>query len=417
MFVLANQQFLLIGLITISMRFLLKDFTFFKKYSINIVVFFWMLLTFLTAVSEVMRGPGAINNYQIFKNVFFHTLQQTNLYATYPAAYFDMNHYGIVFSLLIAPFALLPDWAGCLLWCMANAIVLYYAIIRLPIAHNKKIFVLAIALIEMLTSIHSTQFNPMVSAFIILPFILVPQKKEWAATFFIAAGILIKIYGIVALVSFLFSDNKMKFTGWFIFWIVLLFCLPMFISSPSFVVQSYTDWYHSIDEKNSQNGSLGIVIAQNISVHGMIQRIFNLPNLSQLWILLPAAVLNLLPLLRFKLLSNRLFQLHYLAVCLLSVVIFSSSAESPTYIIAVTGVAIWYILSNPKSRWNIALLIFAILFTTLSSTDLFPHYIQRNCIAKFALKALPCFVVWIVLIWKLMFQNFNDNTPVENIQV
>jgi hypothetical protein len=399
------------------MRFLLKDFTFFKKYSINIVVFFWMLLTFLTAVSEIMRGPGAINNYQIFKNVFFHTLQQTNLYAAYPAAYFDLNHYGIVFSLLIAPFALLPDWAGCLLWCMANALVLYYTIMRLPIEQNKKIIVLAIALVEMLTSIHSTQFNPMVSAFIILPFILVTQKKEWAATFFIAAGILIKIYGIVALVSFLFADNKMKFIGWFICWMVLLFCLPMIISSPSFVVQSYTDWYHSIDEKNSQNGSLGIVIAQNISVHGMVQRIFNLPNLSQLWVLMLAAVLNLLPLLRFKLLSNRYFQLHYLAICLLSVVIFSSSAESPTYIIAVTGVAIWFILCNRKSHWNIALLIFAILFTTLSSTDLFPHYIQRNFIAKFALKALPCFVVWCVLIWKLLFYKFHETATAEKEQV
>jgi uncharacterized membrane protein YeiB len=257
----------------------------------------------------------------------------------------------------------------------------------------------------------------MVSAFIILPFVLIPQKKEWAATFFIAAGILIKIYGIVALVSFLFSDNKMKFIGWFILWMLLLFCLPMLISSPSFVVQSYTDWYHSIAEKNSQNESLGIVIAQNISVHGMIQRIFNLPSLSQLWVLAPAAILNLLPLLRLKSLSNRLFQLHYLAICLLSVVIFSSSAESPTYIIAVSGVAIWFILSNRKNRWNITLLIFAILVTTLSSTDLFPHYIQRNLIAKFALKALPCFIVWGVLIWKLLFNNFKEILAEKDKQV
>lgn len=399
------------------MRFLLKDFTFFKKYTINAVAFFWLLLTLLTAVSEIVRGPAAINNYQIFKNVFFHTLQQTNLYAAYPQAYFDLNHYGIVFSLLIAPFALMPDWVGCLLWCMANAVVLYYAIMRLPVDYHKKIMVLAIALVEMLTSIHSTQFNPMVSAFIILPFVLIPQKKEWAATFFIAAGILIKIYGIVALVSFLFSDNKMKFIGWFILWMLLLFCLPMLISSPSFVVQSYTDWYHSIAEKNSQNESLGIVIAQNISVHGMIQRIFNLPSLSQLWVLAPAAILNLLPLLRLKSLSNRLFQLHYLAICLLSVVIFSSSAESPTYIIAVSGVAIWFILSNRKNRWNITLLIFAILVTTLSSTDLFPHYIQRNLIAKFALKALPCFIVWGVLIWKLLFNNFKEILAEKDKQV
>ena len=162
------------------------------------------------------------------------------------------------------------------------------------------------------------------------------------------------------------------------------------------------------------NESVGLVIAQNISVHGMVQRIFNLPALSQLWVLIPAAVFNLLPLLRFKLLSAKLFQLHYLAVCLISVVIFSSSAESPTYIIAVTGVAIWFILCNRKNYWNIALLIFVLIITTLSSTDLFPHYIQRNLIAKFAVKALPCFLVWEVLIWKLLLYNFDVNTATAN---
>jgi len=389
------------------MRLLLKDFTFFKKYTINVVVFFWMLLAFLTAVSEILRGPAAINNYHIFKNVFFNTLQQKNLYTAYPALYFDLNHYGILFSLLITPFALLPDWVGCLLWCMANVVVLYYAIMRLPVKYNQRVWVLVIALVEMLTSIHSTQFNPMVSAFIILPFILAPQKKEWAATFFIAVGLLTKFYGIVALASFLFADNKLKFIGSFIFWMALLFCLPMLISSPSFVLQSYIDWYNSINEKNNQNESLGIVIAQNISVHGMVQRIFNLPNLSQLWILLPAAIINLLPLLRFKAFSARLFQLHYLAVCLLSVVIFSSSAESPTYIIALSGVAIWFTISNRKNHWNIALLIFTIVITSLSSTDLFPQYIKQNFIARYALKALPCFLVWGVLIWKLLLNSFN----------
>jgi hypothetical protein len=57
-------------------------------------------------------------------------------------------------------------------------------------------------------------------------------------------------------------------------------------------------------------------------------------------------------------------------------VIFSSSAESPTYIIAVAGVALWYILQN-KMQWLILfLLIFTILLTSLSLTDFFPQFIK-----------------------------------------
>jgi hypothetical protein len=292
-----------------KLHFLFKEITLFKRYKTNPVTIAWFLLTFVTALSEVARGSKAINNYQIFKYVFFHTSDQVNLYALYPAAYNDSNHYGILFSLLIAPFAAMPDWAGCLLWCLANAAFLFYVVNRLPLDQKSRLTILAIGLIELLTATHNTQFNPMMTAFIIFPFILVKEGKEWQATFFIAAGFLIKLYGIVALVTFLFSSNKLKFIAAFIFWMLVLFCLPMLISSPSFVVQSYSDWYHSLDEKNNLNTSLGMVVGQNISVHGMVQRIFNLPGLSQLWIMVPAALLNLLPLLRFKSYQSTSFQL------------------------------------------------------------------------------------------------------------
>ena len=391
-----------------NLNFLFKEITLFKKYKTNVTSICWFLLAFLTALSEVVRGSKAINNYQIFKNVFYHTTQQVNLYALYPDAHFDSNHYGIVFSILIAPFALLPNWAGCLLWCMANAAFLFYVICRLPLDQRNKLIILAIGLIEMLTATHNTQFNPMMTAFIIFPFILVNEEKEWSATFFIAAGFLIKLYGIVALVTFLFSKNKLKFIGWFIVWLLVLFCLPMIISSPSFVLQSYTNWYHSLDEKNSLNTSLGIVVRQNISVHGMLQRIFNLPGLSQLWVLLPAGLLNLLPLLRFKAYQSRSFRLLYLALCLLSVTIFSSSAESSTYIIAVSGVAIWFVLNDMKNKWVIALLIFTFIFTILSPTDLIPNFIQKQFFVKYSLKALPCFLVWGVIVVQLLTHNFTQ---------
>ena len=388
------------------MNFLYKEFIFFKKYKISTISIGWFLLTLLTALSEIVRGPKGYNNYQIFKQVYFHTLHQTNLYTEYATEYFDTNHYGIFFSILIAPFAILPNWLGCLLWCMANAAILWYAIMQLPIDIKQRYIILAISVIELLTSTHNTQFNPIMAACILLPFVLVQQKKIGAATLLIAIGMFVKIYGIVALVSFLFTDKKMAYIGWMVLWCIVLLCLPMLISSPNFVLQSYSDWYTSLTEKNIKNTSLGIVFGQNISAHGMLQRIFNLPNLSQLWILIPAAILNILPLCRIQQLRSTTFQLYYAALCLITVTIFSSSAESSTYTIAIPGVALWFVLSNMKNKWNISLLIFTFLFTILSPTDAYPNYIQKHFFVQYALKALPCLIIWVNIIVQLLSTNF-----------
>lgn len=379
----------------LSTSFLYKEFPAGRKYKTTGVGLIWFIAAFVTALSEVVRGPLSINNYSIFRGVFFHAIHGKNLYTLYPAEYFDMNHYGILFSLVIAPFAILPYWPGCMLWCMFNAWLLYVAITRLPLPQRSKLIMLAVVLIEMLTATHGTQFNPATTALIILPFILVQQQKEWQAAFFIAAGFLIKIYPIVALVTFLFSPNKLRFACWLICWMALLVMAPMLITSASFVMQSYTDWFHSIADKNIKNVTTSLGLGQNISVHGMIQRIFNLPGLNQLFVLVPAAILNLLPLLRLRQYTSINFRLHYLALCLMAVTIFSSSAESPTFVIAVTGVALWFVLSDSTSRLNRALLAFTFLLTILSPTDIFPGYLKHHVIQPYALKALPCFLVWI----------------------
>lgn len=391
------------------LRFLQRKISPGKSVSWHVIDVLWFGLSLITTVSELLRGVRHANNYQIFKNVFYHTLAQTNLFAAYPDAHFDTNHYGIVFSLFIAPFALMPDWLGCFCWCMANAALLWYAIRLIPVDEAKKTAILAILLVELQTSLHNTQFNPMMAAFILLAFLLTQREKEWAAAFFILAGFYIKIYGIVALSAFFFSRHKPRFIGWCLIWSIGLFCLPMLISSHAFTVNSYTDWLQSIAEKNAQNTSLGIVFGQNISVHGMLQRIFNLPGLSQLWILIPAACIQLLPLFRLRQRQSAEFLLLYAASCLIATTIFSSSAESATYVIAVSGAAIWHVLSPLRAGWRNALLVFLFLFTILSPTDLYPQFLKREFFVAYSLKALPCLLIWGLIAAQLIRHNFAAN--------
>ena len=68
---------------------------------------------------------GKYNNYKIFKYVFPHSIEGLTIYGEYPAEYYDSNQYGILFSALIAPFSVLPDWLGLVLWITANTAFLF----------------------------------------------------------------------------------------------------------------------------------------------------------------------------------------------------------------------------------------------------------------------------------------------------
>ena len=115
-------------------------------------------------------------------------------------------------------------------------------------------------------------------------------------------------------------------------------------------------------------------------------------------------MLTLLPLLKKDCYDDERFKLFYLAQVLIGVVIFSTSAESPTYVIAVTGFAIWYAaFGEGRPVWMKGMLLLLFLLTILSSTDLFPPYIRNVWIKPYALKALPCVLAWLVITFQLLF--------------
>jgi len=391
--------------------FLLKNIKIYK-WQISVPVLLWFTISIVAAIAEISRGASSINNFLIFRGTFWHTIHQQNLFAQYPNEYIDSNHYGPLFSILIAPFAVLPLYIGCFLWCIANIAILFYAVRKLPVSFTAQQIILLIGTLELATSIHNVQFNPMLTGWIILSYTFIKNKQECWATLFIIAGFLIKIYGIAGIVFFLFSENKIKFIAYFIMWFIILFCLPILLSSTHFLIQSYQDWFNSLLEKNSANITIQAQgNMQDISAMGLIRRPFKLSNFKDIYMLAPAAALIALPALRFKQYKHTAYQLTYLAVALISVVVFSTGAESPTYILAVLGVAIWYVLQDTKNKkWVHILLVLVLIITSLSSTDLFPRYLYKVFILPYALKALPCFLVWLIAVYQLFRKDFSKIT-------
>lgn len=378
------------------------------NYSFAVVGLIWFLLAFVSAGFQVMKGSGSINNYNIYTGAFHHLISQENLYSLYPSQYQDSNHYGPVFGILIAPFALLPDKVGAILWCMVSAWVLFYAINKLSFKENEKAIVLFIALLELLTAIHNMQFNIMLAGWMLLSYVLVKNGNLFWAAMFIAAGTLIKLYGIIGVSFIFFTDKKWRFILYGIFWLVVLFLLPAVVSNLSFVVESYKEWYSSLVQKNTLNEAVQLgSYMQDISVMGMVRRILNQPGISNLLILIPAAIGCLLPLLRKSLFRNGQFQLLYLSLLMIATVIYSTSAESSTYIIVAVAVGIWYIASSfINTKWKSTLLIVFLLVCSIGTTDLMPHFIQHNLIRPYSLKALPALLIWCAILYELWYSKF-----------
>jgi hypothetical protein len=193
-------------------------------------------------------------------------------------------------------------------------------------------------------------------------------------------------------------------------WGIILFCLPMLISSPEFIYQSYIDWFHVLVEKNSENINAHLNESmQDISVMGFFKRISGYHHLASFYFIIPAFIVMILPLYRFSKLRNYKYQFNYLSQLLIGLVIFSTSAESPTYVIAVVGFSIWYVTHEPKPPLHLYLLLILVLvLTVFSPTDLFPEILQA-IVVKFALKSLPCFLAWLYISYNLLFNSFDDN--------
>jgi len=374
--------------------------------SVYLIYCIWFLLAAFAVLAEMSRGLTGIDNYLIFEGVFKHVVQEKYLFSYYPEEYVSFNNYGPAFSLVIAPFALLPTYIGCFFWAMANAAALFIALKMLPLEEKQKIILYWIVLIEMMTSIHSVQFNPMFTAFFIFTFVFTLRGKDWIATLFIALGILTKLYGIAGLAFFFFSKNKIQFIISLMVWLTVIVAAPILYSSYDYIIQSYEDWYYQIIRRNQQNiDNSRTAGMQDISVPGMIRRIFKYYGPIDFPIIAAAGVLFGIPLLKKQNQDHPNFKLNYLALVLISVVIFSSAAESPTFVIAVTGAAIWFITQQqPYSTKIKATLWLLFLLTILSPTDLIPPYIRINFILAYSLKALPCFIIWCWLIiscWKI----------------
>ena len=369
----------------------------------------WAGLALATILQNVVIR-SKYNNYLIFEGVFNHTLKQLPLFVPYPEEYGDMNHYGVFFSAIIAPFALLPSGLGCALWILANVAFLYWAIRQLPLSKGILIGILLIAAHDMYTAATMQQFNISVIALLVAAFVFVEKGKSHWATLFIVIGTLTKLYGIVGLAFFFFAKDKKRFIWSALLWLGLFFCLPMLYSSPEYVLSQYHDWYISLSEKNGENMDTSHYNLQNLSFLGFLQRtgIYN----NNLVVIAIALLLFVLPYLRIGQYKHLRFRLMFLASVSMFLCLFSTGTENSTYVVAYVGIGIWFMTTPDRNNTlKITLLVLAFL-ASLSPTDLFKP-LKEAYIIRYSLRAVPVMLIWLTLIWEMCSLDYGkeDTNP------
>ena len=324
-----------------------------KGYVQNPVFLFilWMGVGLACSLSLMMKGT--YSNYVIFSQSFWHAISSSPLYVEYLQEQKDFFLYGISFTALISPFAVLPRPLGMILWCLVNCGFLYYAISKLDLKKWQFAVVILVSVNDVFTAVLSQQYSIGITAMIIFAYVLIEKEKDFWAALMIVLGTMTKLYGIVGLAFFLFSKHKMKLTG---------------------------------------------------GLHRITGASF-----SDLWIIVPGMILFALPYLRVRQYGNESFRFLFLSSALLFMVLFSTGTETYGYLTAMIAVGIWYVKTPTKAATpilNLSLLIFCILLTSLSTTDLFPRFIRAEYVKPYALKALPCTLIWLKIVWEQLTQDF-----------
>ena len=218
---------------------------------------------------------------------------------------------------------------------------------------------------------------------LVLAFAELERGKAWLPALCVLLSAFIKLFGIVGLAMFVMHPQRWKLAGWTAALGLGLAALPLVVVS----VDQYAWLLERYGQMLSQDHSQSL----GYSLHGILQSWFGL-GLSKSLVLAVGSVLFMLPVLHWR----KWTRPHAPpSRSVLDVVVglgVQPQSESPTFVIAMAGVGLWFVQA-PRTRFNLGLMWFALILTSLVTTDLCPRWVREQLINPYAHKALPIVVL------------------------
>jgi hypothetical protein len=378
----------------------------------------WLLALYVVTIIVVAIGKayshrGPDNNFLVFHWSFLNLRAGLDMYAAQPAHHADLFKYSPSFALLFAPFALLPFSLSLALWDALNALLLFFAVGRL-LPGRPGTIALALIYLEMLRSMQRSQSNSLVTALVILAYLALEHRQLLGAAFAIAVGAAVKIFPLAALALGIFHPRRFRFALLSLLALAVVLALPLLVVPPAQLAAEYQSWrgVEMVDAFSVGGGGGGGLYG------GVMQQLriwlgVRWPN----WpVQLVGTALLLLPLVRWRAWASEDFRLRFLSSLLVFMVIFNHQSESPSFVIAVTGIAIWFV-TTPRSWWHTSLMVLTLVVVSLSSTDITPRSWQQHFFVHYRLKTVPCTLAWLTMQWELLACRFSEGAEAHELEI
>ena len=338
------------------------------------------------------------NNYLIFQQSFFHLLENENLYKAYPQEHYDLFKYSPSFALFMGVIAYFPVWIGLFLWNLLNVFVLFLGLKKLKFTRNNGfLFASLFVLIELITTTQNSQSNALIAGLILLAFDALENSKVSRSAWMLIATVFIKLFGLVAFVLYLFYPKKIKSGLLVIFWVVVLSAIPLLFIDTQSLYYQYVSWLNLLGNDHSNE--------LKFSVMGFLNSWFGVSAEFKNYILLLGVFMFVIPLIKIKSYKVLRYKQLYVASVLLWVVLFNHMAESATFILAITGISVWYFTKNEVTLLDKFLMLLTFLFTLLSPSDIYPEFIRKMYFIPYTVKVIPCILVWLKINFELLIVN------------
>jgi hypothetical protein len=375
-------------------------------YKPRIIFTIYTIITIIATLHLISLGyvtfggiqATSYNNYFIYTQSFFHLLHNQNLYIEYSGAYWDLYKYTPTFALFMGLFAYLPIPFGVVLWNLLNFWVMYTGIRSLSLPTKANALIYGFILFEFITSIQAVQCNVLMAGLLLHTFTSFEKKQLFKAALFLICATFIKGYGAIGFLIFIFYPQKGRFLLYSFLLFIVFTLLPLYVTDK--LLWQYQNWFAMM--LTDYNTSYGL------SFVGVLYAWFHID--AKIAITAIGIFILLVPLTLTYQYSNRQYRLHYLAFLMVWMLVFNHKAESPTYIIATLGIAIWYFTLPKVHVWQTCMVVSVFIFTTLSHTDIFPPFIRYSFIYPYYIKAVPCIIASIALHYNIILTPVKENS-------
>ncbi len=336
--------------------------------------FLHLTMTCLTWLQVGVWRQRGNNNFLIYKYSFFHLSNHQSLYKTYPNEYFDLFQYHPVFAFLFAPFALLPAPIDLFLWLFGSTIAFLWAITHIGLDKRWTVWLMLLSVFELSKNILHAQSNVLIATFMMATFIFFERQEPTKAVLWAVYNFSIKGFGaITGLLAVLYPQSVRSIIQGVVF-TILLSLTPLLLVSPAELMQYYAEWLDLlrgdvISEPFSLVGFMTHTLGFSIAIEPFVMG-FGLGMLIIYWFLLWLR--------RNDITKER--RAYFLAFLLLWVVVFNRAAESPTYLMASTGLLIWYFYhkqNGTATKFMTAFFMVCFYWVAVVSSDLSFPFLKK----------------------------------------